>query len=242
MYMGYTGQFLVQFVLNTNTSSLSCFQWNMRGSSFWWLLWRTLWKSTPGLPNLTTSSWPLRYGGTNVDILDTLHDHFHEHFHWSDWRFYCFPLCLSLSPLLNTFASLSASLIFSSVPCVSLSVIHWAAAPSPAGWPHGGRRPEVKGHLRLQRGLPRHRRGLGQPLRHLHPLTCKCSAMLGPIWVLLNKALWPLMNLNEDRHTCCKVVWEKQYFSALLSHFLVQYLLIPVSRSQGSQKDKLVGI
>lgn len=45
------------------------FQSNTKGLSSWWLHWRTLWKSMPGLPNPTTSSWPLRYGKTNMHIL-----------------------------------------------------------------------------------------------------------------------------------------------------------------------------
>lgn len=70
------------------------------------------------------------------------------------------------------------SLFLLSLPCLALclSVIHWVAASSPAGWPYSGRRSEIKGHLWLQRGLPCHRRGLRQPLRHLHSLTCKCRA------------------------------------------------------------------
>lgn len=68
------------------------------------------------------------------------------------------------------------------LPCLflppALSVLHWVAAPSSAGWPDCGGRSEVKSHLRLQRGLPCRRRGLGQPLRHLHPLACKCKAVL----------------------------------------------------------------
>lgn len=33
----------------------------MRGSSSWFWLWRTQWRSTPGRPNPTTSSWPSRW-------------------------------------------------------------------------------------------------------------------------------------------------------------------------------------
>lgn len=74
--------------------------------------------------------------------------------------------------------SYPASLFIFSLHCLALclSVIHWLAAPSPAGWPYGGGRSEIKGHLWLQRGLPCHRRGLRQPLRYLHPLSCKRRA------------------------------------------------------------------
>lgn len=143
----------------------------MRGLSSWWSRWRTRWKSTPGLPNLTTSSWPLRFGSTSTLIL---HVYCTTFIYWnlSFCTIHRHPPSLRLL-LLHWVSSRSLS--------VSPSVIHWAAAPSPAGRPHGGGRPEVKGHLWLQRGLPRHRRGLGQPLRHLHPLTCKCRA----VWVCI---------------------------------------------------------
>lgn len=99
----------------------------------------------------------------------------------------------------------------------AILVIHWTAAPSPAGRPDGGGRSEVEGHLWFQCGLPCHRRGLGQPLRHLHPLTCENKTVL--INVCKSSITRP-MHLNEEQHTWCKAK-ERIYFLSFLKYDLL---------------------